>query len=62
MATCDECGDALLDPRDKNETGWWRECCLPCIDDSADDVNRRGRRPPKQWLADEDAPEGWNDE
>jgi hypothetical protein len=37
MATCNECGDALLDPRDKNETGWWRERCLPCIDDATDE-------------------------
>jgi len=24
MTDCDDCGDALVDPRDKNEAGWWR--------------------------------------
>jgi len=31
MTDCDDCGDALVDPRDKNEAGWWRDVCLPCI-------------------------------
>lgn len=31
MTDCDECGDRLVDPRDKNKSGWWRDRCLPCI-------------------------------
>jgi len=62
MSNCDDCGDALLDPRDKNKTGWWRDRCLPCFDDATGNVTHRDQRSPEQWLADEDAPEGWNDE
>jgi len=31
MTDCDDCGDPLRDPRDKNKAGWWRDYCLPCI-------------------------------
>ncbi len=31
MTDCDDCGDRLVDPRDKNMSGWWRDRCLPCI-------------------------------
>jgi len=31
MPDCDDCGDELQDPRDKNKAGWWRDYCLPCI-------------------------------
>lgn len=31
MSDCEECGDSLVDPRDKNKAGWWRDRCLPCL-------------------------------
>ena len=31
MPDCDDCEDPLVDGRDKNEAGWWRDRCLPCI-------------------------------
>jgi len=31
MTDCDDCGDELVGPRDKNMSGWWRDRCLPCI-------------------------------
>jgi len=31
VTNCDDCGDRLVDPRDKNLSGWWRDRCLPCI-------------------------------
>jgi len=31
MTDCENCGGDLVDPRDKNKAGWWRDCCLPCI-------------------------------
>jgi len=40
MPNCDECGDALHDPRDKNASGWWRDRCLPCIREQTPDVTR----------------------
>jgi len=58
MPNCDDCGDPLQDPRDKNTTGWWRDRCLPCIEQAAPDVGRE-RRSPAQWLAETPAPEGW---
>lgn len=33
--TCDDCGAELVDPRDKNASGWWRDRCLPCITEDA---------------------------
>ena len=40
MTDCDECGDELRDPRDKNASGWWRDRCLPCIREQTPDVER----------------------
>jgi len=31
MTDCDDCGGELVDLRDKNMSGWWRDRCLPCI-------------------------------
>jgi len=31
MPDCEDCDDALVDPRDKNKAGWWRNRCLGCI-------------------------------
>jgi len=31
MTDCDDCGDTLVGPRDKNTAGHWRDVCLPCI-------------------------------
>ena len=35
MPNCDNCGNELQDPRDKNAAGWWRDECLPCISNRA---------------------------
>jgi len=59
MTTCNECGDALQDPDDKNKAGHWRDAHRECMDS---DGGRDERRSPEQWLADQDAPEGWSDE
>jgi hypothetical protein len=61
MTDCERCGDSLVDPRDKNAAGWWRDCCLPCIQERAPDVGRP-RRDAATWLAETDAPSGWDDE
>jgi len=39
--TCDDCGDELVDPRDKNAAGWWRDRCLPCIAEDATVADER---------------------
>lgn len=31
MSECGNCGAPLVDPRDKNATGWWRDRCLRCL-------------------------------
>jgi len=31
MPDCEDCGDQLVDARDKNKAGWWRTRCLVCI-------------------------------
>lgn len=40
MPECETCGDTLVDPRDKDAGGWWRDRCLPCISDAAPDIER----------------------
>jgi len=31
MPDCEDCGRSLVDPRDNNKAGWWRDRCLGCI-------------------------------
>ena len=59
MPDCAVCEEPLRDPEDKNESGHWREGHRECMDSCG---GRDERRSPEQWLADEDAPEGWSDE
>jgi len=35
MSECERCGDDLVDPRDKNAAGWWRDRCMACLEDLA---------------------------
>ena len=58
MPDCENCGDVLEDPRDKNAAGWWRDRCLPCI--AADAQTAPADRPPihesaayQAWLAEQ---------
>jgi len=40
MSECERCGDSLQDPRDKDNRGWWRDKCYPCIEEVADSIDR----------------------
>lgn len=56
MPECEDCADDLVDPRDKNAAGWWRDRCLPCI--SEDSCARDERRTVDEILNDREADNG----
>jgi hypothetical protein len=51
MPECDECGSELVDPIDKNASGWWRDYCLACIGAKApDDRDGLDEQAYQEWL------------
>jgi hypothetical protein len=40
MPECERCGDDLVDDRDKNSAGHWRDRCIPCMREMSPEERR----------------------
>jgi hypothetical protein len=58
MPECD-CGTEIVA---KNAAGHYRDQCVECIAEASAAQTDAPNRPPDQWLAETDEPEGWDGE